>query len=232
VTTGPASAVPASAPARLDRDRWRAAGAVADRLNRIDANLAVRLRGDARHIRLLAWLPTKALVGVTVRSDRPAAGAVDMVTGAGWLAAWLAGELPAGAAPPRRDAEWLTPVPPQDGWRRLEILPGAVVRDLVRQGAAAHADAARLDLGARAADSLLDTPVVKVAAADSHAEITNRSLSALVAMGFLPGAGDRDSQGSDDRDEVAVAVRGRWTRVSTVRGSVFAANRSDGLGLA
>ena len=120
--------------------------------------------------------------------------------------------------PNRDDASWRGGRPPRTGWRRLDRVPAAVVRDLVRAGARAHVDAGDQGLGARAVDTLLDRPVLTVSEGKSTAEVTNRSLSALVAMGFLPHGG-----------HIVVSVNRGWTRVAAEFGSVYAEPRRDGL---
>jgi hypothetical protein len=202
-----------------DRDAWRPFLPAADRLARIDPGLLVRLRADGDRRRLLSRLTSGALIGVAVRSPAESPARVDVVTTAGQLAGWLSNSV-TGPDLARHDEDWLTAAPPERGWRRVEAVPVEVVSDLVRAGAAAHDEAARLALGARAADTLLDTAVLVVTNAGVRAEVANRSLSALVAMNFLPPTG-----------EAVVAISGHWTRVATERGSVFAANRVNPLGL-
>ena len=92
------------------------------------------------------------------------------------------------------------------------------MHDLVQAGARAHADAAEQGLGARAADALLDRPVLTVSDGTSSAQITNRSLSALIAMGFLPSDG-----------HIVVSTNRGWTRVAAEFGSAFVEPRQGGL---
>lgn len=209
----------AGAAASLSRERWLDLAPLARRLARLDPFVLVRMRADADHIRLLAGLPSRALVGSTVRSPRTGGERdLDLATHAGALARWLDDDL---AVPPRVDSAWLTAIPPERGWQRIETVPGEVVRDLVRQGAEAHMDAANRHLGARAANTLLDAAVLVVSDHLTRVELSNRTLGALTSMGFLPEDGD-----------VIVAVNRRWTRVAAARGSVFAENRTDALSLA
>ena len=214
--------VPSSEPpAALVRTEWIAFAALAQRLARLDPFLMVRLRAGSHHRRTLAWLPSGALVGSTIATPagEPGGQSVDLTTQAGALIDWLDGGDPNGL--PRVDSGWLTAVPPERNWRRVETVPASVVRDLVRLGAQAHVDAADNQLGARTANALLDTPVLIATDGAVRAEVTNRTLSAVISMGFLP-----------DDGEVVVAVSGRWTRVAAARGSAFAQDRPDGLRLA
>jgi hypothetical protein len=204
----------------LSRRRWSEFSPMVERLARLDPFLAIRLRADAENVRLLAWLPSGALIGSTLRSPQ-IDGAVDLVTQAGSLVHWL-GQSDADSTQLQRvDAAWLTGIPPERGWERVDLVPGPVVRDLVGQGARAHQDVVDRQLGNKAADSLLDTAVLLVSNGSARAEVTNRMLSAMTSLSLLPEGGD-----------VVVAVNGRWTRVAAARGSVFSENRRGGLSLA
>ena len=75
-------------------------------------------------------------------------------------------------------------------------------------------------MGARAADTLLDHPVLTVSDGTSTAEVTNRSLSALVAMGFLPVDG-----------HVVVSINRGWTRIAAEFGSTYVEPSRGGLSL-
>ena len=102
----------------------------------------------------------------------------------------------------------------------METVPGEVVRDLVRQGAEAHVAAADQGLGARAAEALLDLVVLTVTSGPATAKVTNRSLSALSSLGFLPVGGN-----------VVVSVNRGWTRVAAEFGSAYAEPVGRGLAL-
>ncbi len=131
-------------------------------------------------------------------------------------------------APQVRDAEWRTGLPPARGWRRIETVPDAVIRNLVRAGATALQDAAAREgvpgaqPRAEVADALLDSAVLTVSEEGGRdaATVTLRALSALVRMGFLPRGG-----------EVGVDVAGRWVRVVAEFGSVYLERPGQGLQL-
>jgi hypothetical protein len=161
------------------------------------------------------------------------AAPVQPVAGSGWditvvaaeLLAWLEQERP--DPPVRCDEQWRGALPPAAGWRRVDTVPDAVVRNLVRTGALALKDAAAREgvpgaqPRAEVADALLDAVVLTLDdERGARAEVTLRSISALTRMGFLP----RESH-------VAVDVFGRWTRVAAAYGSVYAERASLGLGL-
>jgi hypothetical protein len=201
------SSLDASVAARLDE-----LAPLVRRSVTLDAGALVRLRCDAETAAVLVRLPFQVLAARTVRSP---GAALDATVGAADLLAWLDGER---ADPPeRRDTEWRGGVPPSAGWRRLDAVPDAVIRGLVRTGALALRDAADregvpgAEPRAEVADALLDSVVLTVEGDGAAAEITLRTLSALTRMGFLA----RDSH-------AAIATAGRWTRVAAQYGSVYA----------
>lgn len=198
----PASSAPLGSP-----QRWVELAPLVHRVAGRDAATPVRLRHRGARSTVLAHLSTGTLVGRTVETADH--GEIDVTLRAGELRAWLDGER--SELPPRADAQWRGGLPPATGWRRIDRVPDAVVRDLIRQGAQAHADAAGRQLGTRAAEALLDAVVLTVQDGSGRAEITNRALSAVTAMGFLP-------RGS----YVAIDVAGRWNRIAAPYGSVFA----------
>ncbi len=213
----------------LDRQDWLELAPMVRRIARIDATAPVRLiDAPDRRRTAMARLPSGALVARAVGYDeRPGYAerrgrGLDVTARAGDLGRWLDADADAddraAATPERDDASWRGGRPPQGGWLRLERVPAAVVHDLVRAGARAHVDAADQGLGARAVDTLLDRPVLTVSDGTDTAEITNRSLSALVGMGFLP-----------ENGHVVVATSRGWTRVAAEFGSAYAEPRRDGL---
>jgi hypothetical protein len=130
------------------------------------------------------------------------------------LLAWLDGD---GDVPSAQAGEWRATVPPETGWRRVEVVPDDVVRGLVRQGALTLKQAAAREgvPGAQprseVADALLDSVVLTATSDADRVDVSLRSLSALVRMGFLA----RDSH-------LAVDVTGRWVRLTASYGSVYA----------
>ncbi len=194
----------------------------------LDPRGLARLRLRAGSATVLVRLPFGVLVSRTVEAparDEP----VDLTARAADLVAWLDAGPDAGAAEPgRRDLEWRTGLPPATGWRRIEAVPDDVVRNLVRTGALALADAAVREgvPGARpradVAGALLDSVVLTVTDdSGASAEVTLRAVSALTRMGFLP----RDGRAYVDS-------AGRWVRVVAEYGTVYLERAGHTLGLA
>jgi hypothetical protein len=217
----------------LDRQDWLELAPMVRRIARNAADAAVRLieSPDGRRT-AMARLPSGALVARSVsvagvaHSTVPGPG-LDVTARAGDLGRWLDLDNNAdtdtdphtdSATPERVDGSWRGGRPPQAGWVRIERVPAAVVLDLVRAGAQAHVDAADQGLGARAVDMLLDRPVLTVSDGPRTAEITNRSLSALVGMGFLP-----------DQGHIVVSTSRGWTRIAAEFGSTYTEPVRDGL---
>ena len=119
---------------------------------------------------------------------------------------------------------WRATVPPDTGWLRVEIVPDDVVRGLVRQGALTLKEAAEREgmpgaqPRAEVADALLDSVVLTATKDADRVEVSLRSLSALVRMGFL-------ARGSHlaDRRHRAMGPTDRQLRVGL--------RRTPGLGL-
>jgi len=182
----------------------------------LDRGGVARVRAGAATVAVYVRLPFGVLVSRTVPG--PPAAAFDATVHCAELLAWLDATTP--APPPARDAEWRAALPPAGGWQRIDTVPDAVVRDLVRAGALALQDAAARDglpgaqPRAEVADALLDSVVLTVtddAAPNAIARITLRTLSALTRMGFL-------ARGSHAHVDLA----GRWTRVVGSYGTVYA----------
>lgn len=207
------------------------------RIESLDADALVRLRVEdaadgRRAATLFAALPFGVLVSRTVPSDAGGPPPIIGAAAAGPMLAWLLGH---GPPPPSLDGDWRGALPPARGWRRLEVLPDAVIRDRVRAGALAVKElssAAGPDEQVRqpAIDALLDSVVLTVVGepADSAAgavhgplgaRITLRTLSALVRMAFVP----RDSS-------VAVDTCRGWHRVVGSYGAAYASSVAPGVG--
>ena len=189
----------------------------------LDRSSLVRLRRTSERISALVRLPFGVLAARTIVLDqRSAVGVEDVAVRCSDLLAWLDGEY---ADPPeQRDAEWRSGLPPTSGWQRVDTVPEAVVRPLVRAGALAlHEAAAREGVPgaqprAEVADALLDSVVLTVTDGARSVEVTLRSLSAVTRLGFLP-------QGSS----IAIDVAGRWVRVAAGYGSVYSERPGSGL---
>ncbi|HZZ96899.1 MAG TPA: hypothetical protein VFE19_07790 [Jatrophihabitantaceae bacterium] len=187
----------------------------------LDRSALTRIRGEDDRISALVRLPFGVLAARTVTVTDPMPQ-IDTAMRAGELVAWLDGDR--ASAPEARDAEWRTGLPPTSGWQRIDTVPDADVRSVVRSGARALRDAAEREglpgaqPRAEVADALLDAVVLTVTESTRTAEISLRTLSALTRLGFLP-------TGS----HIAVDLAGRWIRVAAEYGSVYA--ERPGLGL-
>lgn len=173
----------------------------------------LRPRGPAAA--LFARLPFGVLVARTIAVDADDPPAGEHAFRAADLLAWLDGDA---AAPLPRARLWRGPLPPADGWRRLEQVPDGEIRRVVRAGALALKEAAEREGVPKGtpprkevADALLDAVGLTISAAQGSAEITVRSLSALTRMGFL-------ARGS----HAFVDACGGWTRVVASYGTVYA----------
>lgn len=187
----------------------------------LDASGLARVRRRDGRMSALVRLPFGVLAARTVAVTSDAADLDTTVSGADLLA-WLDGDRP--ELPPARDADWRGGTPPTSGWQRIDTVPDAEIRAVVRSGAQTLHQAAEREgvPGAQpreaVADALLDSVVLTVSDERCSVGVTLRTLSALTRMGFLP----RDSH-------AAVDVAGRWIRVAGAYGSVYA--ERPGLGL-
>jgi hypothetical protein len=189
----------------------------------LDAGALARVRAGSHTVSVFAMLPFRVLVSRTIAVDADVA--VDTTLRAADLLGWL--DDATAPLPRAQDEHWRGALPPRSGWHRLDAVPDAVVRDLVRTGALALKQAAEREgvpgaqPRAEVADALLDSVVLTVSDdAGTTARIDLRTLSSLVRMGFVP-------RGSD----VTVDRSGRWTRVSGTYGSAYRTERG-GLDLA
>ena len=192
----------------LGRAAWAEFSAMAARVAGLDRATPVRLIAATGRQTALAKLPSGALVSRQILCDA-SRGEADVTARAGELSVWF--DDPQASDPARADAAWRGMRPPESGWARVEQVPADVVRELVQQGARAHVTAAQQGLGARAAETLLDSPVLTVSGAGHRADLTNRSLSGVVSMGFLPADG-----------YIIVSVARGWTRVAAQFGNAYA----------
>lgn len=189
----------------------------------LDERSLARLRHFDDRVAALVRLPFDVLAARTIVLDA-AGGSDDRTYRVAELLEWLDGER--AAAPEPCDADWRGGVPPLSGWRRVDTVPDAAVRPLVRQGALTLKETAEREgvpgaqPRAEVADALLDSVVLTVADGEVSVPISLRALSAVTRLGFLP-------RGS----YIAVDVAGRWIRVAAAYGSVFAERPGLGLGL-
>jgi hypothetical protein len=187
------------------------------RVTALDPAAVTRLRVSGDRVTAYVRLPFGVLVSRTVAGSADAGDVT--VSAAGLLAAVGAGGGTVVAWPPRRDVDWRAALPPAGEWRRLDAVPGDVLRTLVRAGR----DALRaVPAGAAAAagESLLDHESLVVTGAGRTAALPLRVLSALTRMGFLGG----------DPDVVVVSAAGGWVRLAGAYGSAYQ-RTAPGLGL-
>jgi hypothetical protein len=180
---------------------------MAERAVSADQDCLIRLRGASGTIAGFVRLPYDVLAGRTLSAaDLPAQGGLDATFDCVRFLGWLDGSTP---LPPRRDAAWLSPLPPRDGWQRVEVVPDSAIREVVRSGALLAADAS-----SRASQqSLLDSVVLTATSGTRRVDVPLGPLSALTRMGFLPRGG-----------EAAVDVAPGWIRIAAGYGSTFVAD--------
>lgn len=120
-----------------------------------------------------------------------------------------------------RDPNWPGSLPPQDGFRELDVLPVTVVRQLADDGQALTRQFSG-PLGPPA--SLLDQTVITVTGeTGTTVDIPMRMVFACINLGLIPSF----SAGMDIPRHLRVAGVGRWVRIDSPFGSVY---RSGGLG--
>jgi hypothetical protein len=186
----------------------------------LDPDALVRLRCRDERFSAFVRLPFAVLAGRTIPTTSTGL-VLDRTLQAAQLVAWLDDDTR--PVPQARDDAWRGTVPPAAHWHRIDVVPDAVVREVVRSGARTLEQAvARHGVQPRAqvADGLLDSQVLTVSDDHERAQITLRMLSAVVRLGFLP-------PGS----HIGVDVQGRWTRVAAQYGSVYAERPGLGLSL-
>ena len=180
---------------------------LAQRAVSVDAASMIRFRAAEQRVGGFVRLPYDVLAGRTLATDP--AGAFDITVAAADFLRWAE---QSGPAPAAKDAHWLSALPPQRGWRRVEVVPDSVIRALVRSGAELAGGAT-----SRQSQEALLASVVLTAAGDGSADpvqVRLGALTALTRMGFLP----RDSQ-------VAIDAGPGWVRLAAAYGSTYV---SDG----
>ena len=185
---------------------------LAERAVAIEAASMIRFRAAGQRVAGFVQLPYDVLAGRTLATE-PAAS-FDITVAAADFLRWAA---QSGPGPAGKDAHWLSALPPRQGWRRVEVVPDGVIRDLVRSGAELAAGAT-----SRQSQEALLASVVLTAAGDGSAppvQVRLGALSALTRMGFLP-------RGS----EAAVDVSPGWVRVAAALGSTYVST-GNALGL-
>jgi hypothetical protein len=209
----------------------------------LDPGAVVRLRLSDSAATALIRLPFAVLVGRTIAvapEHRPASSAAlpigDRTVSAAQLLAWLDSER-GGPVPEAREADWRGALPPLSGWRRVDAVPGDLVRDLVHRATQTLREAAEREglpgatPRASVVEALLDTVVLTATADHAGAvvdavtvavqapvQVTLRQLSAMTRMSFVLDSG-----------ELGIDTVGRWVRVASELGSAYA--ERPGLGL-
>lgn len=126
-----------------------------------------------------------------------------------------AGELELG---PARDPMWPGALPPADGFRLLDTLPVAVVRELADKGQALARQFAG-PLGPPT--SLMNQSVLTVAGEDKQVDVPMRMIFACTNLGLIPGF----SAPMDVPRYLRVSAQGRWVRIDAPYGTVYHSNR-------
>jgi hypothetical protein len=173
----------------------------AERAVGIDAASMIRFRCEPGVIGAFVRLPFDVIAGRTVRSEHTQT--LDVTVSATAFLNWLD---TGGPEPGRQDADWLSPLPPAAGWTRIDVVPDAVIRDLIRRGALLAND---IDTRARQ-EALLSSVVLTVTGGGRTVEVPLAPISAISRMGFLP----RDASAGID------VARG-WLRIAAPFGSTY-----------
>jgi hypothetical protein len=184
---------------------------MAERASSIDELSMLRLRGVPGEIAGFVRLPYDVLAGRTLSVATE--HSFDVTVSVSEFLRW-ADE--GGPEPTRRDAHWLSALPPREGWRRIDTVPDDVIRELVRSGAALAQSADSKP----AQQALLSTIVLTVSGAGQHVEVPLGPLSGLTRMGFLPRA-----------TAAAIDVAAGWIRVAAPYGSTYAPAGLSPLGM-
>lgn len=198
----------------------------------LDPAVLVRLRaldvGERRYLAAYTRPPLGVLVSRSVRGHLDQ-GRDDVTVAAADLADALTASTDADGErvvplPPPRDGQWRGTLPPASGWRRLDTVPLAVLRQLVESGVASftagRAEYTDPKAGQSVADQLLDADALTVADSTHQAVLPLRVPHAAWRMGFF---GDSDNGGCP------VSVAGRWVRLAAPYGSVFKDSAAPGL---
>lgn len=197
----------------LDADSLRDFVPMAQRVLSIDTSALLRLRASGGRIAGFVRLPYDVLAGRSLAVDIDTDIDFDVTVAAGEFAAWVDSGRP---APARQDAGWLSPLPPRQGWQRLETVPEATVRGLVAHGARL----APLATGRASQQALLASVVLTATSGPHRVDVPLGPFSALTRLGFLP----PDSQ-------VVLDVTPGWIRVAARFGSAYVARPGPGLNL-
>jgi len=197
-------------PDPVDRDDL---AVFAGRAVRLDAAVAVRLRGVPGRVEAWAQTPFDALVTRGVPGELEPADVT--VAGSDLLAA-LSVVGGASLDPGTRvDERWRGPLPTVSEWTRLDDVPSAELDGLAERGITAAREG---DPSGRPSAGLLDQVVLSVSGEGDEVRVPMRCVFALAGMGFL-GAGSADA--------VRVSTAGGWLRLDARGGAVVRRRRAQ-----
>ena len=195
---------------------------------RVDESALVRFkRRDGGSV--AAWTTTAGFDTLAGRVFALEVSPADMCVGAEHLQAALSatsqGPDSAGRFDPGfpMDSSWRGSLPPEGGFDHVDDVPARVLVELAAQGAELARENSTVTGPPR---SLLDQIVLEVDGGGHQVEVPLRSLFALTAMGFIPGAAQDAVSGQVDlsRVEADEPVRVRatrtWLRLDARFGSV------------
>jgi hypothetical protein len=184
-------------------------GAFTARVVRLDPAAVVRLRAVGE--RVVAWAPTPFDVLVS-RAVPGTLDPADLTVSANDLLAALAVVRDAHVEPGRRmDGQWLTELPPTEGWRVVEEISATELETLADQGIAL----AREHAGPHGSppSELLDQTVLTASGDGMRVQVPLRCLFALSGMGFLGGG--------VSQDRVRLSATDSWLRLDARYGAVL-----------
>jgi hypothetical protein len=167
----------------------------------LDPQSTIRLVGSGAVVRGYVRLPYDVIAGRSLAvGEQPS---FDITVSATDFLNW---QDSTDARPVRQDAAWLTPVPPVQGWRRVETVAEADIRGIVGAGALT----ARAEVDPRRQQALMDATVLTATDGAGTVEVRLATVSLLTKLGFLP----REAEAHLD-------AQAGWLRVTGPLGSTY-----------